>query len=258
MNLNKEFLEQIKYFLKDGEEKSFKDNSSISLLEILKRERELYDLKIEYIKIVNQYMKKHLEFNKFYFRYNEKGTYDTIVNFEKKDNYSREVILRFDNSFEILNPDLLKQEEYISICNNIDFYEQLTKFGIEQNYMKQSLFTISRIFSVELLNDCISLYSPVYRNLLYISYSYNQAYQKKLKRENEDILFGNNNYYDTDEGIVELSTKIYKLRKLLTKNNCENIIELLDNLYVYEEELPLRLRNDYKKKQLIKLKESLR
>lgn len=74
-----------------------------------------------------------------------------------------------------------------------------------------------------------------------------------MERREKSLFTNTNKLYETKEGIIEFNTNMYKIKKILTKDNGINIIEFLDSIQIYEEELPERLNNhNIKKRKLIK------
>ena len=228
MNLRKEILN----IINNGEENNI-NRESISLLELILKEKKFYELKRKKCQEFFDFMKKDLDFITFYFKYNMSNTYDTIINLENSTSSKkgREVILTYkDGDFNILHNGILTLKEEKVFEDNRVFYEDLAKFGVENCFPKQTITTTSEKFIVNLFNDEAVLSS-------------------------EDRRFNLNYIYDIfgveDESAINIETKNYFIKRMLEKNEYENSIYLLENIRLYNDELPSNFVNN-KIKKLIK------
>ena len=228
MNLRKEILN----IIINGEDKD-NNRECVSLLELILEEKKFYDLKKKTCQEFFDFMKKDLNFVTFYFKYNTNNSYDTIINLENanQNRMRREVTLTYnDGIFKILSRGCLTEKEQEVFERNRDFYEKLAKFGVENCYPKQMVNTTSGLFNVSFFNDETILSSN--NRKFNLSYMYD--------------MYGLEN-----ESAIEIETKNYFIRRLLEKNEYENSIYLLENLRLYNDELPSHL-NENKIKRLVR------
>ena len=157
MNIRKELIS----IITNGEvNNSSKD--SMTLLELILKEKTLYDLKKHYCMEAYEYMKKELDFVTFYFRYNIHNSYDTVINLENynKNKTRREITLTYNkDQFEISNEAVLTDKEKEIIYKDIDFYKELTMFGVENYHPRKELKTTSGRFYITLFNEQLILSS---------------------------------------------------------------------------------------------------
>lgn len=193
MNTNKKLKEELTKLIRYGEERDYiKD--SISVLELIQKEKEFYEYLKKFTKFANEQMKKELDF---------------LVE--------------------------------------------------HQSVYKLEIPSVSNEFYINLYNNYLELTTPKYKKsntYLYLNYNYNQEQARnKYKKYNETLLdeicLGNKKIYETEKGFIEFYTNNYVIRRLLTRNDCENIIHLLDSIHIYKEILPSRITKSNKKKKVL-------
>lgn len=261
MNTNKKIKEELTKLIRYGEEREY-IKESISVLELIQKEKEFYEYLKIFTKFANEQMKKELDFLTFYYRNNIRNTYDVVIelSYDKINRKRRGIILTYaDNVFDIKKEYNLKKEELKHIEKNIELYKELAFLGEQQSVYKLEIPSVSNQFSINLYNNYLELTSPKYKELdtyLYLNYNYNQEqsrnnYEKYNETLLDDLCLGNKKIYETEKGFIEFYTNNYGIRRLLTKKDCENIIHLLDSIHIYKEILPSRITKSNEKKKVL-------
>lgn len=230
MNIRKEIIS----IITNGEESNL-SKGTMTLLELILKEKTLYDLKKMYCKEAFNHMKEKLNFVTFYFRYNMNNSYDTVINLENcnQTKTRREITLIYDKDvFKILKEEVMTKKEKEIIYKDIDFYKELTLFGIENYYPRKELKTTSRNFTVSLFNDQLVLSSN--NGNFNISYLY----------DTEDL--------GQESNAVEVYSNNLLIKRLLEKNEYRNLIRVLENIKIYKEELPKNIDELKRKTKVLK------
>lgn len=208
------------------------DRKIISLLDLKRCLQSFNEYYAYYMGYASNYMKNIPNFRLFYF--DEIGNVIIHLGYDK-DKIKRELILKYVfGGYEIFNKDILDDNEFDYFNVDFDFFCNLVNIGKYKASICRNLNTVCGDFNVNLSCKKINILHEVGHNYLAINYSFCQdAVIERMKMG----IISKSLYYKSSEGVFEIDTNIYKLRKMLSENNNENIVKLFDNLYIYLDDL---------------------